>query len=59
MNKKVQNEYIEKTFDTKVKFGFVEAVGRQQIKAIVTNFTLDIIKDDEYVQKSGAEYFYK
>lgn len=41
--------------DVKVQPKFTEAVGNYQMKAIATNSTIDIMKNDEYAQKNGAE----
>lgn len=50
----MNDEQIEKTVDTKIKVAFDEAVGSQQIKTSSTYVIVEIMKDQEYVQKLGA-----
>lgn len=47
-------EHIQKTFYKNIQVAFGEAVGSQQIKTIGTDATVNILKEDEYVQKFGA-----
>lgn len=53
--KNVTEEHTERTVDMKVQVSFAKSVESKQIKTISTDATVDIIKDDDYVQKLGAE----
>lgn len=46
------DKIIEETIH---KITFAEAVGSQQVKTIATNAKIDIMKDDQNVQRLGAE----
>lgn len=50
---------IEEIVDKKVQTAIIEAAGSWKLKKIATDATIDIIKEDEYTQKLGAELLNK
>lgn len=48
-------QLVRNAVEKKVEEAFAAAVGSYQIKTIATDATVDILKDEEYVQKSGAK----
>lgn len=50
-------QLVENIIEKKVGVDFTAAIGGNQVKKIATNATVDIMKDEEYVQNLGAERF--
>lgn len=57
--KKLTDSRIEKAIDRKAQATFTEAVGSYQLKTIATDATVDILKDDEYLQRLGIDFLTK